>query len=131
MQKCKFTIWTTADGQTSVLEREGEMSLAREEIRLRYREENAFVELSVQGESAQIAREGDYSLRLNLKRGEKLDGALGFGDGQGKIETFARKIEYSVSRDSLLLRLEYDLLFGEEKQEMKLRLISRYSQEGL
>ena len=127
MQKCKFTIWTSADGQTSVLESEGEMSLDREEVRLAYREDNAFVSLIVQGERAQISREGDYSLRLLLKRGEKLDGLLGIGDGQGKIQTVAHKINYSITKDSLLLLLEYDLLFGEEKQEMKLRLLSRFA----
>lgn len=126
MQKCKFTIWTTVDGQTSVLEREGEMSLAREEVRLCYREENAFVTLSVQGEYAQISREGDYSMRLELKRGETLDGTLGIGGGQGKIQAYAHKINYSITKDSLLLLLEYDLLFGEEKQKMKLRMLSRY-----
>jgi uncharacterized beta-barrel protein YwiB (DUF1934 family) len=125
VQKCKFTIWTTADNQTSVFEGEGEMSLAREEVRVCYREKNAFVRLLVQGESAQIFREGDYSLHLDLKRGETRNGALGLGEGQGLIQAFTHKINYSVSKDSLLLLLEYDLLFGEEKQEMKLRLLSR------
>lgn len=130
VQKCKFTIWTTADNQTSVFEGEGEMSLAREEVRICYREENAFVRLRVQGESAQIFREGDYSLRLDLKRGETLEGSLGLGDGQGKLQTFTHKVNYSLSKDSLLLLLEYDLLFGEEKQKMKLRLLARQVEDS-
>ena len=44
---------------------------------------------------------------------------------EGDVEVFAHKVAYSIGRDSLLLSLQYDLLFGSEKQEMKLRILSR------
>ncbi len=125
MQACKMTITTSADGVENTITREGEMELSAYGAILRYREENAFVWMKLQGESAEIERQGDYSLRLKLKRGEICEGEIGIGGSGGAIETYARKVNYSVSKDSILLSLHYDLIISGERQEMKLRLISR------
>ena len=52
-------------------------------------------------------------------------GEIGIGGAGGEIHTFAHRVAYSVSKDSLLLSLKYDLLISGEKQEMKLRLLAR------
>ena len=126
MKACKLTITTTADGVENSVTREGEMELSLTGVQLRYREENAFVVMILKGESAEIQREGDYSLRLFLKRGEVSQGTIGIGGSNGEIQTFTHRVSYSVSKDSLLLSLYYDLLISGEKQEMKLRLLSRF-----
>ena len=125
MKACKLTITTTADGVENSITREGEMELSLSKVLLRYREENAFVMIILEGDTAKIEREGDYSLRLQLKEGEVLTGEIGIGGAGGEIQTFAHRVAYSVSKDSLLLSLKYDLIISGEKQEMKLRLLSR------
>ena len=125
MQACKLTITTTADGVENSITREGEMELSLSKTLLRYCEENAFVVIILEGDTAKIEREGDYSLRLSLKEGETLTGEIGIGGAGGEIQTFAHRVAYSVSKDSLLLSLKYDLLISGEKQEMKLRLLAR------
>ena len=87
--------------------------------------ENAVIHLKVEKNSAWIEREGDYTLFLPLKQGELRKGRLGIMGSEGDVEVFAHKVAYSIGRDSLLLSLQYDLLFGAEKQEMKLRILSR------
>ena len=68
---------------------------------------------------------------LHLKSGELTVGKIGIGGSCGEIETFAHHIHYSVSKDSLLLSLHYDSIISGEKQEMKLRLISRFKEESV
>ena len=128
MKKCKLTITTTADGQESSILREGEMEITLTSVTLRYREENAYVFIVLQGERVEIERQGDYSLRLHLKRGELTDGSLGIGGTDGTIQTFTHKVAYSTSKDSLLLSLQYDLIISGETQAMKLRLLGRFTQ---
>lgn len=129
MQACKLTITTTVDGVENSIVREGEMELSLSKTLLRYREENAFILIQLEGECAEIERRGDYTLHLHLKRGEKDAGIIGLGGMDGAIETFAHRVAYSVSKDSLLLSLHYDLIIGGEKQEMKLRLLSRFTED--
>ena len=129
MQACKLSITTTADGVENSITREGEMELSLSQVSLRYREENALVCIRLQGESAEIERQGDYTLALCLIRGERSTGKIGLGGSCGEIETCAHKVSYSISKDSLLLSLHYDLLISGEKQEMKLRLIARFKEE--
>ena len=97
MKSCNLTITTTMDGIDSSITREGEMELSLSEVRLCYREENAVVFIKLQGESAEIERRGDYSLRLHLKRGEITSGDIGIGGLDGEIKSFAHRISYSVS----------------------------------
>ncbi len=105
--------------------REGEMKISFTDVELRYREENAFVYMKLQGDCAEIERQGDYSLRLHLKQDEETKGSIGIGGTDGEIGTFAHRVAYSVSKDSVLLSLHYDLLISGDVQTMKLRLLAR------
>ena len=127
MKACKVTITTNTDGQENTIVREGEMEAVASCVTIVYREENALVSMRLQQETAEIERKGDYSLRLRLERGVLHKGELGLGGSCGEIEAFAHTIQYSVTETSVLASLHYDLLFGAEKQEISLRLISRFS----
>ena len=129
MKYCKMTITTAVDGVENSITRKGEMSLLPAEIRLRYQEENAIISINVQGDHAQIQRRGDYDLFLDLQTNSVSQGKIGIGASLGEVEIFTHKILYSISKDSLLLSLRYDLIISGEKQEMKLRLLSRYEGE--
>ena len=126
MQRCRLTITTAVDGRETELSCEGELSLSVCAATLRYQQDGANVSLVLDGETAKIERIGDYSLRLFLKSGEKTDGALILGGNEGGIQVFTHRITYSASKNSLLLSMQYDLLFETDKQEMKLRILARY-----
>ena len=126
MQECRLTITTKTDEQENTVIHDGEMELSPSLITLRYQEENAMVFLQLQGEKATIERRGDYSLRLTLIRGEMQPGEIGIGSSSGEILTYTHKVAYSITKDSLLLSLHYDLIMSGEPQKMKLRLISRF-----
>lgn len=130
MKTCRLTITTIADGVENSIVREGKMELALSGAELVYREENALVAVKLHDSMAEIIREGDYTLRLFLEEGKQTLGAIGIGGAEGEIQTFARRIAYSVSKDSLLLSLHYDLMISGETQEMKLRLLSRFEEDG-
>ena len=124
----KVTITTSADGRENTIVRDGEMELSLQSAFLSYREENAIVMIKFQGDYAEIERQGDYTLRLNLKRNEITKGSIGLGGSEGEIQVITRKLSYSVTKDALLASLHYDLLFGAEIQSMKLRLLSRFQE---
>lgn len=129
MKPCRLTITTIADGVETSITREGKMKLALSEAELFYQEETARVSIKLRNSTAEIAREGDYTLHLHLQEGAQTVGSIGIGGSEGEIQTFARRIAYSVSNDSLLLSLQYDLLISGERQKMKLRLLSRFEEE--
>ncbi len=130
MKACRLTITTMADGVENSIVRTGKMRLALSEAELFYREENALVAIKLHDSMAEIVREGDYTLRLFLKEGKQTLGLIGIGGVEGEIQTFARRIAYSASKDALLLSLHYDLVISGERQEMKLRLLSRFEENG-
>lgn len=125
MRPCYLTITTTADGVETELSREGEIELSVNKTVLVYKEEQAVVRFTLQGESAFVERQGDYSMRLWLKRGEKCEGALGLGGAEGLIYTYTHRVAYSIGNNSLLASLRYDLLINDEPQEMNVRLLAR------
>ena len=129
MNNCKITITTAVDGQETTVVREGVLSLDLSLISLAYREENAEIFLCFRGEQASIERKGDYGLRLVLKEGEQSEGEIGIGGSNGKMMTYTHRVAYSVTKNSLLASLKYDLLFGDEKQEMRLRIMARMNEE--
>jgi hypothetical protein len=122
IQTCKITLTTSADGKETQIVRTGSVFLSLSKSIVRYSDENAEFTLIFEKDSVKLERRGDYGLSLLLKQGEYSDGMLGFGGSNGNIRVYAHKINYSTGKDSLLASLHYDLIFGEERQEMKLRL---------
>lgn len=127
MKKCRLTITTVADGQQSSIVRDGEIDVSVQKVQLFYREENATVHIQLQGETALVQRQGDYSLHLHLVPRQKTLGELGIGGTSGEIEIFTHAVQYSVSENSLLLSLKYDLLISGETQKMQLRLLGKFN----
>lgn len=126
MKRCRLTITTTVDGRATEFSCEGQLSLSVRSAALQYQQDGANVSLVLNGERAKIERNGDYSLRLFLESGEKTGGALILGGNEGGIQVFTHHVSYSITKNSLLLSLHYDLLFETDKQEMKLRILARY-----
>ena len=125
MEQCRLTITTVENGEESSILRVGKMQLTPLSAQISYKEADAIIHLSVENNSAQIERKGDYTLSLPLREKQLCKGRIGIMGSEGDVEVFAHKVSYSISRNSLLLSLHYDLIFGEEKQEMKLRILSR------
>lgn len=122
MQPCRITIVTTEEERELETVRDGEMRLCGLNAMLVYKEAQAEVKMIFQGESVEIIRQGDYSMRLLLKKGKLEKGALGIGASSGEIQTIAHKIAYSICDNGMMALLHYDLIIGGEKQEMHLRL---------
>lgn len=125
MKKCRLTIATSGDGTETSTARKGEMELLPLGATLCYEEENAVVTLKAEKGRVEILRNGDYSMRLAFEEGKTLVGSLGIGGNEGELQTKTHRLAFSVNKDSFLLSLHYALVFGEEKQEMKIRLSAR------
>ncbi len=126
MQNCTLKITTTVDGETSEIVRGGKMELSACGAKLCYREENAVICMEFDGETVRIDRQGDYALRLLLRQNCLETGVLGLGGAQGEVKTFTHKIAYATAENGLTAQLHYNLLFGEEKQVMQLRILAKF-----
>ena len=91
-----------------------------------YREDNAATRIHLKDEKAEVERIGDYTMRLLLIRGELTDGEIGLGGSSGGIQSFTHRVQYSITEQSLLLSLKYDLIISGEIQKMQIRLTARY-----
>lgn len=125
MQACDISIITTVDGEKSSFSCKGNMELSVCGAQLFYSEPNASVKVVLDKETAKVIRQGDYSLALPLQRGAMTVGTLGIGGNEGEIQVYAYKIEYSIRENAVMAILHYDLLMGEGRQEMKLRIVAR------
>lgn len=125
LQNCTVEISTTVDGVETQIKRKGKLGLFPRSVELSYTDENANVQLRLQGETATIERTGDYTLRLCLENGQTRSGWLGIGGAEGELQVFTRKIAYLIGKNSLLASLQYTLRIGDEPQEMKLRISAR------
>ncbi len=125
MQACHLTISTKTDGRESKISRQGKMDLSLLSAQVVYLEENAEVKLSLENGIVTIHREGDYSLFLVLEKGQIREGTLGLNGATGIIHTKTRRLAYSLTENSLLLSLHYELLTGGEPQDMHIRLFAK------
>ncbi len=122
MDACVLTITTTTDGQEYTVSYDGELKLLVDGGDIRYQDGQSRVDMEIRPAGVSILRQGDYTLKLRLEEGKRQVGAIGIGGSEGEVFTQTEKLAYSVSERSLLLKAEYALLIGGERQEMKLRL---------
>lgn len=125
MRNCRVTITTIAGGEENSIIRKGEMQLSSRTATVCYLEEDAKICLKVEENCVDIERKGDYTLSLHLLQGKQNKGRLGIMGSDGEIGVHTHKVAYSIGEDFLLLSLHYDLLFGEDKQQMQLRMLAR------
>ena len=122
VQACNFRITTTVDGQENTVLRSGQIEEVEDGFLLFYSEESANVTIRLGKGFAVIDRQGDYSLHILLKLGKTQEGLLGLGGSQGKVLVQTHHLKYGLEGRSFKLSVGYDLLFGEEKQKMRLHL---------
>ena len=130
MQDGFLTIVTTVDGTESRISRKAEMEIAPLSAVLRYQDEAATVSIFVAGDEVRYERYGDYSLALSLKEGAQTQGTISVAGADGELRVITHRLGYNIGKGSLLLKLHYTLDFGEEKQDMRLRINAKiYSEE--
>ena len=122
MQDAYLTISTTVDGKESRMSCKAELELVSTSASLRYRDENASVSLSLYGDSLTIERVGDYGLYLPLTENAYTVGRISIAGQDGNVKIYTERLAYTIGKSTLLLQLFYTLFFGEEKQEMRLRV---------
>ena len=125
LKACFLTIVTTTDGVSSTVNKNGELELSNSVSWVRYHDENALVSVVFEENTARLLREGDYALDIPLKENAKTVGKLGFGENVGKIDVYCNKLSYAVKGGSMLASIHYTLDFGNEKQEMQIRITAR------
>ncbi len=117
-----LTIVTSVDGTETRFSTKAEMEIAPLSAVLCYNDADANVTISLRGNEAVIERCGDYSMRLCLREGEDTNGTLSIAGSVGEVKIFTERLAYSISKSSILLQMYYTLIFGEEKQNMRLRI---------
>ena len=123
IKKCDLTLKSIVDGAENLFCVEGRLEDHAGKLKVCYREDPAIVHIVfvTQGE-ANIDREGDYTLRLPLKQGKLTQGELGINGNTGDLGVRTHSIEYTFTEDGLSAQLRYDLLLGDDVQEMDLQI---------
>ena len=127
MQSGFLSIVTTVDGVESRFSCQADMELNALSAVLSYKQEDAEVVVRVFSGGIVVERKGDYGLRLDLREGERTKGTLSIAGNEGEIDVYTEKAAYSISKSHLLVQLQYSLYFGQEKQDMRLRLSASLS----
>lgn len=119
-KECALRIKSIVEGQENVFSLGGRIEKSEKDIKLFYQEEESKVQVTFQDGKAWVDREGDYSLKLPLIEGLITQGTLGINGNSGNLDIFTHWIEYSLLNGKLSARLRYDILLGENAQEMEL-----------
>ena len=122
MQYCTITIATSVDGKQTTAKYQGNMQASASSVRLAYTDGNATVSIALNATQGEIVRDGDYSLQLPLKTEETTQGTIGVNGSQGEVGVYTSKIAFSTSENGVLAQLHYQLIFGQERQVMRLRI---------
>lgn len=126
MTAWNITIVTTVEGKNETHRRKAEeAAFSPLFVLLRYREENGLVTLRFSKEETVMERRGDYSMRLRFVDGEVTCGSLGLGGNEGEVSVQTYGVSYTIKAHSFLALLRYALIFGEEKQEMSVRITAK------
>lgn len=125
MKACQLTITTVTDGKETHFTTAAQAEITAINAKIEYMENDTQVLIEVEENTVKIFREGDYTLHLTVQEGVLTQGTLGIGGSNGALSVLGKKVNYSLQKDSLLLSMQYDLLFGDERQEMKIRLFAK------
>ena len=119
---CNLTLITSVDGTESKLVKIAQAVETPSGICFQYTDSNASSILRFFPDFVEIERSGDYGMKLTLKAGETRAGVLSVGGQDGELLVFTHKISFRKQNNRFFAMLKYDLLFGAEKQEMRVRL---------
>ncbi len=122
MRICRLTIATTVDGRETTIRRMGKIQIADEESVLIYEEESAQVRILLRKKSAVVERKGDYSLSLHLIEGVRNVATMFIAGSTGEIPVETYKVDRIREGNFLTVELCYRLFFGEESQDMRIRI---------
>ena len=125
MKACRLTITTVTDGKETHFTTDAQAEITAINATIEYTENGTQVRIEVEKNTVKISREGDYTLHLIVQEGVLTQGTLGIGGSEGTLSVLGKKVNYSLQKDSLLLSMRYDLIFGDEPQEMKIRLFAK------
>lgn len=124
MKVCSVKIRTETDGTVSTFETKGEIEFSESPI-LIYRDGESKVTLRL-SDPLRIIREGDYTLSLTLKRGERTQGSIGIGINSGDFFIRTKHCRIERNHDAYLVYCVYQLDFGSSVQNMKLHLVAKF-----
>ena len=124
MQEYKLTLSTTVDGNSTQISKTGQIEFDEGVLTLVYADEESQTTVKVEKGKAEVIRKGDYAMHLYLEEGKTKTGELQIATGKGEIQVKAHQVKCEVKADKALVTLLYDILFGEEKQEMQIRVLA-------
>ena len=131
MQKCTLTLITTADGKETREGHAAELLFDGSSAIFRYQDGDTSVVLTVSEGEAVVKRSGEYSMRLPLKAKFFTEGELSVGGSSGTLPIYTESVEFSKKVAGIRFRLNYQLIFEEERQEMCVSGYARINGEEL
>ena len=125
MKSCNLVILTSADGVKTRFAAKGTIEFFENGVLLSYRQEDALTSLRFEKNCVALKRQGDYSMELSLRGGEKTSGKLCLAGNVGELLTITDNISYTIERGTLKASLQYDLVFGADTQKMELKILAK------
>lgn len=120
MNACVLKIITETNGEKNTVYKLGKAQIDRSFLKIAYMDESSLVAIELNDKKGKIVRTGDYSLELNLEEGSESVSSIGLGGTSGEIGVYTSKIQWTKEDIKAILLLDYTLLFGLEKQNIKL-----------
>ena len=122
MQSCRITITTSVDGQETQTMRQGKMLLSSASVTLTYQEDGDEVVLFLENGKGKMKRTGNQCLTVPFDVKASMQGEIVVGGMRGTMGVQTHAVAFSIGKQSMLAQLHYDLIFGQEKQTMRLRI---------
>ncbi|MBQ8406714.1 MAG: DUF1934 family protein [Clostridia bacterium] len=120
MNACVLKIITETNGEKNTVYKLGKAEFDRSFLKITYTDETSYVSIDLNGKKGKIVRQGEYSLELNLEEGKEIASSIGLGIASGEMDVYTSKMQWTKEDQKANLLLDYTLLFGTEKQNIKL-----------
>lgn len=125
MQKCHLSILSKVDGKPTKTEFTAFLDTESTPNVLSYRDDSSEVSMTL-GDSFVIERKGNYGLLLSLKKGERTEARLWFGEREERIPVRTENLWVSIHSKGLKFLADYDLDFGSFVQNMRLYAVAKF-----